>query len=65
MEKEQLTQEELGLAAVSMNAKISELEDAIATYTEVGDKKYIEEEKEKLQEVRYLQQKIFRMYKFK
>lgn len=65
MGNEHLTTAELGLAAVSMNAKISELEDVIATYKEAGEKKYIEECEQKLQEVRYLQQKLFRMYKFK
>lgn len=65
MKKEQLTQEELELVAVSMNAKIQELEDAIETYKEVGEKKYMEECEQKLEEVKSLQQKLYRMYKFK
>lgn len=65
MKKEQLTQEELALVAVSMNAKITELEDAVAISKEIGEKKFIEEYEQKLQEVRHLQQKLYRMYKFK
>lgn len=62
---EQLTKDELGIAATALNAKIRELENELEDWKETGQEKYIEETKIKLQEIRYLQEKLFRMYKFK
>lgn len=64
MKKEHLTHDELGLAATGLDAKIQELESAIGIAKIIQDESLLEESRSKLQEYKYLQQKLFRLYKF-
>lgn len=60
---EKLTQEELGLLAVSLNAKLRELQSGLDMML-LEDSTLKKRYEEDLKNYKILQQKLFRMYKF-